>query len=136
MPAYKSEEPAMGVAGVGGAVLAENDGEAGSTATVDILENYKEYEWLTISIRYKEPEGSESKLLEYPVDYASYTKEPGDDFLFAAAVAEFGLVARDSAYKSDASLKHVENVLKSVDLDDEYKEEFGNLVRALRINSR
>lgn len=95
----------------------------------------EEYEWLTISIRYKEPEGSESMLLEYPVDYDSYTQDAGEDFLFAAAVAEFGLAARDSAYKSDASLKHVEEVLESMDLEDEYKKEFLDLVQELQRNS-
>lgn len=95
---------------------------------------YAEYEWLTISVRYKEPEGTESKLLEYPVDYSSYTKEPGEDFLFAAAVAEFGLVAGDSAYKGDASLQHVEEVLESLHMEDSYKEEFAELVHEFREN--
>lgn len=95
---------------------------------------YAEYEWLTISVRYKEPEETESKLLEYPVDYSSYTKEPGEDFLFAAAVAEFGLVAGDSAYKGDASLQHVEEVLESLHMEDSYKEEFAELVHEFREN--
>lgn len=93
----------------------------------------EQYEWLTVSIRYKEPEGIESKLLEYPVDFSSYTEEPGEDFLFAAAAAEFGLAAMDSEYKADASLKHVAEVLEKLELEDEYKEEFGELVRQLRV---
>lgn len=106
------------------------------TAKVDLLENCKKFEWLTISIRYKEPEGTQSKLLEYPVDYSSYTNEPGDDFLFAAAVAEFGLVAGNSSYMEAASLTHVEEVLERVASDDEYKEEFKALVHQLKQNSR
>ena len=51
----------------------EAEGEEGNS--------YQEYEWMTVSIRYKEPDGTESKLLEYPVDYASYTEEPDEDFL-------------------------------------------------------
>ncbi len=97
--------------------------------------NYMEYEWLTVSIRYKEPEGTESKLLEYPVDYASYVEEPSDDFLFAAAVAEFGLAAMDSQYKGEASLQHVEETLEGLDLDDEYKAEFEELVKELDGNT-
>ena len=98
-------------------------------------ENYMEYEWLTVSIRYKEPEGAESKLLEYPVDYKSYVEEPGEDFLFAAAAAEFGLAAMDSEYKGDASLQHVKETLEELNLDDEYKTEFAELVEELDRNT-
>ena len=98
--------------------------------------NYLEYEWLTVSVRYKEPEGTESKLLEYPVDYSSYTEKPDGDFLFAAAAAEFGLAAMDSEYKEDASMEHVSEVLRELDLDDEYKEEFAGLVNELKKNTK
>lgn len=93
-------------------------------------------EWLTVSIRYKEPEGEESILLEYPVDGTAYTKNPSVDWQFAAAVAEFGLVVTDSSYKGEASLKHVKSVLKELDIEeDEYKDEFYDLVRELMKNS-
>lgn len=85
-------------------------------------------EWLTISIRYKKPSEEESNLLEYPVGYECYTNKPSDDFIFAAAVAEFGLLASHSAYPEDASVKHVEKALNSIRLNDEYKEEFLELV--------
>lgn len=85
-------------------------------------------EWLTISIRYKKPSEEESNLLEYPVGYECYTNKPSDDFIFAAAVAEFGLLASHSDYPEDASVKHVEKALNSIRLNDEYKEEFLELV--------
>lgn len=90
-----------------------------------------EEEWLTLSIRYKKPAEDESNLLQYPVSYENYTEHPGDDFVFAAAVAELGLLASDSSYAGDASLKHVRSALKSIDLDDEYKEEFYEIVKML-----
>lgn len=96
----------------------------------------EEEEWLTVNIRYKEPEGTKSKLLSYPVDMTSYAEKPGDDFLLAAAAAEFALVAMDSEYQADASLRHVEKTLEEIDLDDEYKEEFLEMVQELRDNSR
>lgn len=86
-------------------------------------------EWLTISIRYKKPAEDKSNLLEYPVGYECYTNDPTDDYIFAAAVAEFGLLASHSEYPEDASAKHVEKALKSIKLSDEYKEEFLELVR-------
>lgn len=85
-------------------------------------------EWLTISIRYKKPSEEESNLLEYPVGYECYTNKPSDDFIFAAAVAEFGLLASHSDYPEDASVKHVEKALNSIRLNDEYKEEFLELI--------
>jgi Ca-activated chloride channel family protein len=61
-------------------------------------------DWLTVKMRYKQPEGEASKelstVLENRVDDAGMS----EDFRFAAAVAEFGLVLRDSPYKGDANL--------------------------------
>lgn len=86
-------------------------------------------EWFTLSIRYKKPAEDESNLLQYPVGYECYETDPSDDFRFAAAVAEFGLLAAHSEYQEDASVKNVKKVLKNIDLDDEYKEEFLELVK-------
>ncbi len=86
-------------------------------------------EWLTISVRYKKPAGDKSNLLEYPVSAESFTYSPSDSFRFAGAVAEFGLLASDSEYKKDADIDHVIKTLKNIELDDEYKEEFYDLVR-------
>lgn len=85
-------------------------------------------EWLTISVRYKRPSGSRSELLEYPVGYECYQTNPSDDFAFAAAVAEFGLLASHSEYSEDASVSHVKSALKKLDLRDEYRAEFLELV--------
>lgn len=86
-------------------------------------------EWFTLSIRYKKPAEDESNLLQYPIGYECYEEEPSDDFRFAAAVAEFGLLASHSEYPEDASVKNVKKTLKDIDLDDEYKKEFLELVK-------
>lgn len=88
-------------------------------------------EWLTINVRYKKPAGSISKLRSYPVGYESYTSTPTDDFIFASAVAEFGLLVSHSEYPEDASMYHVERTLRSMDLPDEYKQEFLELVQMI-----
>lgn len=85
-------------------------------------------EWLTISIRYKKPAGTVSQLLEYPIGYECYRHDPSEDFRFAAAVAEFGLLASHSNYPEDASLSHVRKTLKELDFKDVYKTEFLELV--------
>ena len=89
-------------------------------------------EWLTISVRYKKPAEDKSSLLQYPIGSECYTNTPSDDFIFAAAVAEFGLLASHSEYPEDASVKHVEKALRSIDLSDEYKEEFLELVETVK----
>ena len=93
-------------------------------------------EWLNLSIRYKEPDSEESKLAAYPVTEESYMEQPTEDFYFAAAVAEFGLLVRDSEYKGGASFENVRELLRKVDTDvDEYKDEFVYLVKKLQKNS-
>lgn len=93
-------------------------------------QKYKE--WLTVSIRYKKPSGSKSELLEYPIGYESYQEKPSNDFLFAAAVAEFGLLASHSEYPEDASVERVEKTVRKLDLKDSYKIEFLELVEEVR----
>ena len=88
-----------------------------------------EKEWFTLSIRYKKPAEEESSLLAYPIGFENYMENPDDDFRFAGAVAEFGLLASNSENPEDASVKDVKKILKSIDLDDEYKEEFLELVK-------
>lgn len=96
----------------------------------------KNGEWLTLQIRYKEPESDRSKLCTYPVKEEAYTEKPTEDFYFAAAVAEFGLLVRDSEYKGDASFDNVRYLLKQVDTEsDTYKDEFVYLVKELQKNS-
>lgn len=85
-------------------------------------------EWLTINIRYKKPSDSRSELLEYPVGYERYQTEPSHDFAFAAAVAEFGLLASHSEYPEDASVERVKKTVKKLDLKDNYKIEFLELI--------
>ncbi len=70
-------------------------------------------EWLTVKLRYKDPESDASKLLNQPltgpvVRFAD--AEP--DHRFAASVAEFGLLLRHSEYRGTASYAQVRNQAK------------------------
>ena len=65
-------------------------------------------ELLTVKLRYKEPEGETSKLIERSfVDSGTQFASAAPDLKFAAAVAEFGMILRDSAYKGNGSLGSV-----------------------------
>ena len=83
---------------------------------------------LDLNIRFKRPSSDESELLTYPVDYSAYKKNPSDDFHFQSAVAEFGLIASNSEYPENADLDNVQRILEQISLDDEYKEEFYEIV--------
>lgn len=65
-------------------------------------------EWLTVKLRYKDPEADTSKLLSQPLTGAVQKLEQTPaDFRFAAAVAGFGLLLRNSDYRGDVSYPDV-----------------------------
>ncbi len=52
-------------------------------------------ELMTVKLRYKEPDGDTSKLIEMPiVDGGLALADASDDFVFAASVASFGMLLR------------------------------------------
>ena len=65
-------------------------------------------ELLTVKVRYKEPGGSVSQRLEFPLtDRGTTWADASDDFKFAASVASFGMILRESPYKGTATLAAV-----------------------------
>jgi Ca-activated chloride channel homolog len=65
-------------------------------------------ELLTVKVRYQAPDGGASKRLEFPlVDRGEAFADASADFKFAAAVAGFGMVLRDSPYKGAETLADV-----------------------------
>ena len=88
-------------------------------------------ELMTIKLRYKEPVGEVSKLINHPViDSHLKLTNTSDNFRFSAAVAEFGLLLRDSEYKQQSSFTQVISLAKSASGKDEngYRSEFVRLV--------
>jgi len=55
-------------------------------------------DWFCVSLRYKRPQGNTSRLLEVPINGEYYSRELSGDSLFACAVAQFGMILRDSPY--------------------------------------
>ncbi len=61
-------------------------------------------EVLTVKLRYKEPKGVKSKLIEQVLhDNIIPLSEASNDIQFASAIAEFGLLLRNSEFKADAN---------------------------------
>lgn len=90
----------------------------------------------TVKIRYKKPESDTSELLSKTVLEEDEGKV-SENLKFAAAVAEFGLLLRESKYKGNSSYDRVLQVAKQyADSDEEgYRNEFVKLVeKAKRID--
>lgn len=110
----------------------KDGGEIGAGHTVTalyelILNDDCDDDLLDLNIRFKRPDADESELLTYSVANR-FDRHPGDDFYFQSAVAEFGLIASNSEYPENASIRDVKCILDSIELNDEYKEEFYDLV--------
>ena len=84
-------------------------------------------EWGTIKLRYKQPDGAISQLLTHTVseDYVSVDRASAN-LRFAASVAEFGMLLRNSAYKEGSSWQQVTGLAQSAaDADGNgYRREF------------
>lgn len=84
-------------------------------------------EIMTVKFRYKAPDGEVSKLIEQPVkDEKIPLVKMSDNFRFAAAVAEFGMLLRNSEFKSSASYNNVVRMARKAKGKDElgYRTEF------------
>jgi len=88
-------------------------------------------ELLTVKLRYKEPDGTKSKLLEEVVTNTT-TKALSSDFKFMSAVAMFGMQLRDSKYVEAISQDEVLELAASGRGADEdgFRAEFIRLVKA------
>jgi Ca-activated chloride channel family protein len=61
-------------------------------------------EMLTVKLRYKKPDGDKSELVERAVtDTGANFENAAVDLKFAAAVAEFGMILRESEYKGNGT---------------------------------
>ena len=115
--------------------------KSGFIESVDKLKYQKELqengsskteEVMTIKFRYKKPDEDKSKLIEHPViDRATSIQKTTDNFRFAAAVAQFGMLLRNSEFKQAATYNSVWNLAKSSLGEDKegYRSEFLRTIR-------
>jgi Ca-activated chloride channel homolog len=91
-------------------------------------------ELMTVKLRYKAPEargsGDTSRLLSFAItDALKSLSDATPDARFAAAVAEFGLLLRDSPHKGDASWSEVFALASGAAGEDASRREFLELVK-------
>lgn len=70
-------------------------------------------ELATVNIRYKEPDGDKSTLETAVIKAESGQKEMSHDLSFASAVAAYGMLLTDSAYKGTATYKMAEELAEA-----------------------
>jgi Ca-activated chloride channel family protein len=96
----------------------------------------KSPELMTVKLRYKLPAENESKLIVKPVmDSREEIGSASQDFRFAAAVAEFGLLLRDSQFKGKACYQNLLELARNAKGQDKegYRAEFIKLAEAARL---
>ena len=89
-------------------------------------------EIMNIKFRYKTPDGEKSKLIEHALVYQPQTEnETSVNFRFVSAVAQFGMLLRNSAFKQQSSFDKTYIMAKnSLGKDSEgYRSEFLQLIR-------
>jgi Ca-activated chloride channel family protein len=68
-------------------------------------------ELLTLKLRYKEPDGVESRLIEFPLkEKGGRFNSASQDFQFAAAVASFGMMLRGSEHRGSSNVSAVAEI--------------------------
>ena len=87
-----------------------------------------------VSIKYKPTENSggaseTSKEVFMDIKTSAYHTALTQQDAFIASVVEFALILRDSKYKGDASITDLIDRLNGLELTDEFKQEFRDLVK-------
>jgi Ca-activated chloride channel family protein len=90
---------------------------------------------MTLKLRYKKPDGHKSKLITTTLlDRNKDWEKTSENFRWSAAVAEFGMLLRESKFSQDAEIASVIKLAKgSLGEDEEgYRREFIRLVESSR----
>ena len=88
-------------------------------------------EWLALSVRYKEPGATSADAAQassYVIGESACTETPGEDWMFAAQVIEFGMILRGSENVGTATLDGLQREVLSAGYTDERRVEFAKLV--------
>ena len=87
-------------------------------------------EWLQVKVRYKQPRADSSTLLAVKVDGGNGAMAASENFRFAAAVAEYGMLLRNSEFKGQSSYEQALSLARGARGDDHegYRAEFIRLL--------
>jgi Ca-activated chloride channel family protein len=108
--------------------------QATTAKPVTLLGNGKEL--MTVKLRYKQPDGDLSRLIEQPViDNSIGFNQTSNSFRFSAAVAEFGLLLKKSDFVQKSSFDHVISTAEGAKGKDGegYRSEFVRLAKSAKL---
>ena len=108
----------------------EKDPESGENELQPSAPSDQEY--LTVSIRYKDPEAEKSQLKELAVTAENEISGMSDNMSWAAGVAQIGMLLRESEFAGDSDYDEVRSRLQSLTIGDEFREEFVYLISRLK----
>ncbi|WP_196893571.1 vWA domain-containing protein [Aureivirga marina] len=94
-------------------------------------EALKSEELITLKLRYKNPKKQKSKLIQTTVKFNPIPfAKTSSNFKFSAAIAEFGMLLKDSKFKKNATWKSALKLAKQGKGDDKegYRSEFIKLI--------
>ncbi len=115
-------------------IVPYKSGEAADEPQLKYQTTEMRQEWqnelMEVRLRYKEPNTETSSKIVHTVTDRHITDEPSQDFIFASAVIEFGMLLRNSQYKGDSSFAGVKQRAKRAIEEDagEYRRKFLELV--------
>jgi hypothetical protein len=90
-------------------------------------------EAMTVKLRYKKPDASESERIELPLtDTGLQIDSTTNDFKFAASVAAFAMLLRNSQYAGNATLNMVQQIAAKSTNSSAERVEFLSLVVAAK----
>lgn len=94
-------------------------------------------EMLTVKMRYKQPDGDSSKLLQKPVidSYQDKLNKTSDNFRFSASVAMFGMLLRQSDFVQESSFEKaiaLADGAKGIDKEG-YRAEYVKLAKSAQL---
>jgi Ca-activated chloride channel family protein len=93
-------------------------------------------EILTVKFRYKKPDGDKSQLIVKTLENSQTNiNETSENYRFSAAVAEFGMLLRDSEFKQNASYNQALQMAKGAMSNDEfgYRSELISMIRSCQM---
>lgn len=99
----------------------------------ELTEDAMSGEILTLSVRYKEPDGDMSVEEQFVVKDANETVNDAvsADFFMAAGVAELAMILNDSDYVGTATLDSAYELVNLGSNDDKYREELAEMIKSL-----
>ena len=93
----------------------------------DIMDNNGRSELCKLSIAYKTPVNEKNMSTSELFGMEKYNSKPSDSMKLAQAVAEFGMLLRNSEYKGTSEYSDVMTMIRELDKTDEKIREFYDL---------